>query len=184
MTIGLRNISHNEQGKINIWIVIVVVAFVLLARYGFYLEGKYGTQSKPVTKLSEEEIKLYANAYCKNRSEIIWLRYPLINEVDGKLELNENNAKAGKDLTQKDCLKTIQYLSENNMTKGIDEIVEQKYQIGTESWSIPFIVGLPNKINTTVTKNSKQEQWVYTNDGSNYMFIYVRDGKINSFQNF
>lgn len=61
-------------------------------------------------------------------------------------------------------------------------LLEGKFFIGMDKEQIRVLLGEPDNINRTVTKNGVSEQWLYGNPGFGAKYLYFEDGIFESWQ--
>lgn len=179
------NLEKTGKDKSFSRILITIFAILLFVSVGYYLNKYLKSDNVTVTPepqdLSLEEITTLSEKYCTNRKSIIW-HYPLIKFDNGTATTDIKNSKLGSKLTKEDCKNTVDVLNKIYSKEEVVNIVDQKYWIGMESMQVMYSVGIPNDVNTTATKNLEQKQWVYTDGGFNFMFIYTENDKVTAWQ--
>lgn len=70
----------------------------------------------------------------------------------------------------------------NLVPKIKNALLEGKFSLGMNKEQITTLLGEPNDINRTVTKNGISEQWIYGSLGYGAKYLYFEDGLLESWQ--
>jgi uncharacterized membrane protein YqjE len=139
----------------------------------------------------ETTMQNYAQRYCENRRDN-YRKFPMFNLEDDGTITNPNDGTKGINLKTQDCRSIIDTIIkkmvnvEGTIDKDVlEKIIERKYWIGMDTFSLLNSLGFPNDINTTKLSGYESRQYVYSQDsyGINSIYIYITDDKVTSYQN-
>jgi hypothetical protein len=107
-----------------------------------------------------------------------------IGYVGGEMQTEYGGEKVIlKNRATGESLQVAEFFKEKLPFGGVTQkrLCEGKYWTGMTKEQFKFVIGMPKKINTTVTRLGKSEQWVY-GYGSRLSYYYFENNKLTAWQ--